>query len=149
MKSLFVPADHDEIVGRITALQKGAVRQWGKMTCAQMLCHCAAPLQNATGEKPRTQSLVGRIFAPLAKRIVLGEKPFGKNGPTDPQYVVADERDFDAERAQLLGAIRRFIDAGSDEVARHTHPFFGRLTGDQWGVLMYKHIDHHLRQFGS
>ena len=149
MKSLFVPLDHDEIVSRLTALKPGADRQWGKMTSAQMLGHCVAPLDNATGVVPRTHSLLGKLLAWLIKRSVFSEKPFRKNGPTDPAYKVTDERDFERERTRLFGAIQRFTAAGPDEVARHTHPFFGDLTGEQWGQLMYKHIDHHLQQFGA
>ena len=148
MKSLFDAAGHSDIVGRLTALEAGSVRQWGKMNCAQMLCHCAVPLECGTGERPSRQSFLGKIITPLIRRSVLGEKPFKKNSPTDPTFVVSDERDFEAERTRLLGLIRRFVDAGPPAAAKQMHPFFGRLTGDQWGVLMYKHLDHHLRQFG-
>jgi hypothetical protein len=149
MKSLFDPADRSEIYTRLAALEAGSARQWGKMNSAQMLCHCAAPLECATGDRPRKQTFLGRIIAPLVRKSILGEKPFAKNAPTDPSFVVADERNFDAERTRLLGLIQRFCDSGPTAASKQTHPFFGRLTGDEWGVLMYKHIDHHLRQFGS
>jgi uncharacterized protein DUF1569 len=148
MKSLFDAEGCSDIVGRLTALEAGAMRQWGKMTCAQMLCHCAAPLKVGTGDRPSKQSFLGKIVTPLIRRSVLGAKPFGKNSPTDPTFVVSDERDFEAERSGLLGIIQRFVDAGPPAAGEQTHPFFGKLTGDQWGVLMYKHLDHHLRQFG-
>src|SRR5512140_1560511 len=149
MKSLFNTADRNEILGRLESLQAGSVRQWGKMTCPQMLCHLSIALETGTGDRPMKQSFLGHILAPFVTRMVLGEKPFGRNGPTDPSFVVADERDFTVERTRLTALIRRLADRGAAEASKQTHPFFGRLSGEQWGVLMYKHIDHHLRQFSA
>jgi Protein of unknown function (DUF1569) len=148
MKSLFDEAGRNDIVGRLTALEAGSIRQWGKMSCAQMLCHCAVPLECGTGDRPSRQSFLGKIITPLIRGSVLGEKPFKRNSPTDPTFVVSDERDFAAERARLLGLVQRFVDAGPTAASTYPHPFFGKLSGEQWGVLMYKHLDHHLRQFG-
>ena len=95
------------------------------------------------------QKFLGKILTPFIRSSILGAKPFGKNAPTDPTFVVAGERDFTAERMRLLGLIHRFVERGSDAAGRETHAFFGRMTGHEWGELMYKHIDHHLRQFGA
>ncbi len=149
MKNLFNAADSLEIRQRIDALRPDAQRQWGKMNVAQMLTHLSIAMENAAGVTPRKQMLLGRILGPIAKPFALGEKPFGKNGPTDPSFVVADARDFEAERSRLTGVIDKFIAGGSEQAAKQVHPFFGRLTGEQWGILTYKHIDHHLRQFGA
>lgn len=149
MKSLFVPADRDEILARMTTLQPGSTRQWGKMNPAQMLCHLSQALETATGDRPMKQAFLGKIITPLIRSSVLGEKPFGKNAPTDPTFVVADERDFAAERTRLTTLIDRFVQRGAATAGTATHAFFGKLSGDEWGVLMYKHIDHHLRQFGA
>jgi hypothetical protein len=149
MKSLFDAADREAVLSRIAALQPGSERQWGKMNPAQMLCHCAIALEAATGDRPTKQKLIGKILAPFVRSSSLGEKPFGKNGPTDPTFVVSDERDFDAERTRLVGLIDRFAGRGAAEAARMTHAFFGKLSGQEWGELMYKHLDHHLRQFGA
>jgi len=149
MKSLFDPSDRDALVGRLNTLQPEAARQWGKMDPAQMLCHCAQALETGTGDRPMKQKLIGKILGPLVRSAALGEKPFGKNGPTDPTFVVSGERDFAKERTRLLGLIDRLVERGPDAAARQTHAFFGKLSGQQWGELMYKHIDHHLRQFGG
>ena len=149
MKTLFNPADRQELVGRIEKLQPAAVRQWGKMTPSQALCHCSRALETATGDRPLKQKWIGKILAPLVRSSVLGEKPFGKNAPTDPSFVVSNERDLAAERAQLLELIDRLVQRGPESAAQYTHAFFGKLSGEEWGTLMYKHIDHHLRQFGA
>jgi len=149
MKTLFDAADRSSLVARINALDAAAARQWGKMDPAQMLCHCGRALETATGDRPMKQKFIGKILAPLVRKSALGEKPFGKNSPTDPTFVVADARDFAAEKARLLALIDRFAQRDRGEVGKETHAFFGKLTGDEWGELMYKHIDHHLRQFGG
>ncbi|HWW61610.1 MAG TPA: DUF1569 domain-containing protein [Thermoanaerobaculia bacterium] len=149
MKSLFEPADRDEILRRMSALQATSVRQWGKMNPAQMLGHLSQALETATGDRPMKQKFLGKIITPLIRKSILGEKPFGKNAPTDPTFVVADERDFGAERARLTALIERFVQRGPATAAAATHAFFGKLSGEEWGTLMYKHIDHHLQQFGA
>lgn len=148
MKSLFVPADRESIVARINALGPDAMRQWGKMDSGQMLCHCSRAIETATGDRPMKQKLLGKLLMPFFRSTILGERPFAKNGPTDPTFIVSDPRDFAAERARLLELIRKFVGRGEAEAGKATHAFFGKMTGKEWGELMYKHIDHHLRQFG-
>jgi hypothetical protein len=148
MKSLFEPTDREEILRRIDALEPEGSRQWGKMNAAQMLCHCTRPFEAAVGAKPTKQKLLGKILMPFFRSSILGEKPFSRNGPTDPTFVVSDERDFAGERARLVDLIQRFVERGEAAAATQTHPFFGAMTGKEWGELMFKHLDHHLRQFG-
>jgi Protein of unknown function (DUF1569) len=149
MTSLFDSAAQEKILERLNALPATAVRQWGKMDAAQMLAHCTSALEVGTGDRPRKQALIGRIFAPFVKSSLLGEKAFGKNSPTDPTFVVSDARDFTREKQRLIDIVARFCKGGVSEAAKHTHSFLGKITGDEWGVMMYKHLDHHLRQFGG
>jgi hypothetical protein len=93
--------------------------------------------------------LVGRIIGRMVKPKVLGnDEPMRRNSPTVKDLVVQDERDLGAERARLCGLIDRFAAAGPKGCTTHPHSFFGRLTPEEWATLMYKHVDHHLRQFG-
>jgi hypothetical protein len=119
------------------------------MDPAQMLLHCARGLEAATGDRPMKQVFLGKLITPFIRGMILGERPFRKNAPTDPRFVVADARDFEAERIRLATLIDRFVQRGPECVGKTTHTFFGRLNGDEWGRLMYKHLDHHLRQFGA
>ena len=80
--------------------------------------------------------------------VLRSEKPLSKNSPTDPTFVVSDTRDFEKEKARLLAVMQRFHAAGQQAADGRVHSFFGRLTGGEWGVIMWKHLDHHLRQFG-
>jgi hypothetical protein len=118
------------------------------MNAAQMLRHCSLALETATGDRPMKQKLLGKLLTPFIRSLVLGEKPFSQDSPTDPAFRVSDERDFRIEKARLEALIAAFVQKGEAQAARQTHAFFGRLTGEEWGLLMHKHLDHHLRQFG-
>ena len=92
---------------------------------------------------------LGRIVGGIIKPMVLrDEQPMRKNSPTVKSLVTEDERDLATERARLAGLIERFTAAGPKGCTTHPHSFFGRLTPEEWAILMYKHLDHHLRQFG-
>ena len=71
-----------------------------------------------------------------------------RNSPTVREFVISETSDFETECGQLNALIDRFAAAGPSGCATHPHPFFGKLTPDEWAQLMYKHLDHHLRQFG-
>ena len=149
MKSLFETADREALLARLEALQTGSTHQWGKMNPAQAVAHCAAALETATGHRPLKQVFLGKILTPFIRSSILSDKPFSRNSPTDPTFVVADQRDLDRERERLRGLIQSLVDRGPDEAGKATHSFFGKLSGAEWGCLMYKHIDHHLQQFGA
>jgi hypothetical protein len=149
MKSLFETTDRNEILSRLEALQPGAPRQWGKMAVGQMMKHCSVALEVGAGAMPSKQAFIGKILSPFVRKGVLGEKPFSKNSPTDPKFVIRDDRDFEKERSRLKEMIAIFVERGPANAGRQVHSFFGKMTGEEWGQLMYKHLDHHLRQFGS
>ena len=127
MKTLFDPADRTDIEARIRSLSPESQRRWGKMNAAQMLCHCGRPLETAVGDKPMKQAFIGKIIVPFIRKSIFSEKPFGKNAPTDPTFVVADERQLDAERDQLLTLIDRFVAQGPHAAGKATHSFFGKI----------------------
>jgi uncharacterized protein DUF1569 len=149
MKSLFDPDVFRHTVTRIETLPPAASRQWGKMTPAQMLEHSTRALEMACGKGPQKQVLLGKLIGWTVRRNFVGEKPFSKNGPTGPQFIVHDEPDFAATKKRLLAIMREFQTLGENGCDGHVHAFFGRMSGVEWGVTQYKHLDHHLRQFGA
>jgi Protein of unknown function (DUF1569) len=149
MKNLFQPEAMGEVISRIDKLQPTAARQWGKMDVAQMMAHCSAALDLASGRLVRPRLLIGRLIGPLARPVFTNDKPFSKNGPTDKKLVISDSRDFNREREQLKARVRQFHEGGEAQCTKHPHPFFGSLTPHEWSTGMYKHLDHHLRQFGA
>jgi hypothetical protein len=150
MNNLFEAADRKQILDRFGKLRAGAARQWGKMNAAQMLAHVAASLEVAAGDVKKEQRLLGKLLARFVKSSLLhSETPMGKNAPTDPTFVVADARDFEREKARVLAIVDRFAFGGPAAANGRVHSFFGTMTGEEWGVLTWKHLDHHLRQFGA
>lgn len=151
MKNLFQAACVEEVKQRLSALSPGSQRQWGKMNPAQMLAHCSLGLEMAAGEIRPQRALIGRVLGPVIKPMAFrDEEPMRRNSPTSKELlVIGDDRDFEAERKRLSELIDRFAAAGAAGCTSHPHAFFGSLTPDEWAVLMYKHLDHHLRQFGA
>jgi hypothetical protein len=150
MKNLFETATANEVKQRIQQLGPNSVRHWGKMNVAQAMAHCATTMEWAVGDRVEPRMLIGRIIGPLVKSKVLkDEAPMGRNAPTAKSLVVADERDLGNERQRLCALIDRFSAGGPQGCTKQPHTFFGRLTPEEWARLMYKHLDHHLRQFGA
>ena len=149
MQNLFQSEAVDELIARIDKLQPATQRQWGKMDVAQMMAHCSAALEMAAGRINPPRMLVGRLLGPLVRPIYTNEKPFSRNSPTDKKMVVSDQRDFQRERDRLKLCVRQFHEGGEEKCTRHPHPFFGTLSPQDWSRGMYKHLDHHLRQFGA
>lgn len=149
MKSLFEPAAVEVTTDRIARLRSDSERQWGKMDVAQMLAHCSAAIGMAVGETRPPRILLGRLLGRMAKKsLITNGTPMRRNSMTDKSVLVTDERDFAAERQRLRESIDRFAAGGPGICTTHPHFFFGPLTPVEWAVLMYQHLDHHLRQFG-
>jgi uncharacterized protein DUF1569 len=149
VKNLYDPDATSEVKARLARLQPGSERHWGTMNPAQMLAHLAEFMAMACGDTRPPRMFIGRVIGPLAKRIYIrGETPPPRNSPTVPGGAIVDERDFETERTRLTQLLDRFASGGPESCTAHPHSFFGRLTAEEWAVLMYKHADHHLRQFG-
>jgi hypothetical protein len=119
------------------------------MNAAQAVEHCARGIELALGERLPPRLLMGRIIGGMVKvKVMENDEPMRRNSPTVQGLVVKDERNLEAERERLCGMIDRFTAAGPTGCTSHPHSFFGRLTPEEWSILMYKHLDHHLRQFG-
>jgi hypothetical protein len=149
MRSMFEKETLNDIMQRINTLQPGTKRQWGKMEVAQMMAHCSTALETATGERVIPRVFIGRILGPIVKSSFLGERPFPKNGPTDKHFIISDKRDFNTEKNRLIQLTTKFSEGGEAKCTTHPHSFFGYLTPKEWSIAMYKHLDHHLRQFGA
>jgi hypothetical protein len=149
MKNLFDAATAEGVRARIAQVTPDSVRVWGTMYPAQMLAHCSLAMEMAVGDRNPPPMFVGRIIGPMLRRIALGnDDPLRRNSPTSAHLLVQGDRNLEAERTRLTGLIGRFTSGGPAGCTTHPHTFFGRLTPEQWATLMYKHTDHHLRQFG-
>lgn len=145
-KNLFNPSVKQEIIQRINTLNNGSSPIWGKMSAAQMFKHCSLILQIALQNPKHKRTIMGRIFGPLIKISVVGPKPFKKNGFTPKIFKVETEENFEVRKKELLELVQRFT---PENVSDKVHPMFGLLTDEEWGQSQYKHLDHHLSQFGA
>lgn len=149
MKHLFTAADADEVITRLEKLTPTTQRLWGQMDVAQMLCHCSHALDMAMGTIHPKRIFIGRIIGPMIKSKYSDETPFSKSSPTSPEVKVTGPCDFAVEKQRLIKLIKEFSAKGEAGCTKTPHPFFGPLTGAEWGRGMYKHLDHHVRQFGA
>lgn len=131
MNTLFDETGRNALLRRLAALDAGATRQWGTMTAVQMLAHLCVAMSDAAGERVCKQSLLGKIVTPFIRGAVFGEKPFGRNSPTHPSYVISETRELEAERARLTELIERFGREGAGPAAGRVHLFFGTLSGEE------------------
>lgn len=149
MKNLFNPSDVSEIIKRIENLSPGSQKQWGKMNAAQMLAHCNISLETAMDiHYVKPLIFIGRLIGSMLRSKALSEKPFGKNSPTDKSYIFTGEHQLEEEKSKLIGSVKKFLEGGAAKCTKHPHPFFGKFTPEEWAVFQWKHLDHHLRQFG-
>jgi hypothetical protein len=148
-ESLYDQQGLARVLARVDALRADSMRRWGRMDVAQMLAHCQQPLRVALGELPLKRSLVGLLLGRLAKKKLLAPKPWKQGLPTAPEFKVTDRRDFANERAALRALVERFGRGGPALLTKAPHPFFGPLAAHEWQALQWRHLDHHLTQFGA
>tara|TARA_R110002012_G_scaffold271681_2_gene456911 strand:- start:528 stop:971 length:444 start_codon:yes stop_codon:yes gene_type:complete len=146
MTSIFNTEAHQEIISRISNLDNNAKAKWGQMDVAQMLHHCQAPLNIMMQKKDyglKPFWLVTLFF----KKSLYNDKPWRKNLPTAKQLKVKSSKKFKEEQQQLLNLVEE-LKQHQNKTDWEDHPSFGKFTPQQWGQLQFKHLDHHLTQFG-
>ena len=118
------------------------------MNVTEMLQHLRLSAQMAVGDL-EVASANKRAFQmfPL-KHLILNVLPFPKGAPTAPGLLPSAAESFEEERATLLTLLDQ-IGAGPRDGMGPAHPLFGPLSWREWGAVTYKHVDHHLKQFGA
>lgn len=150
LPNIFTKQVTNEMIARINKLTPESQRQWGKMDVAKMLAHCNVTYEMIyePGKHPKPNFLFGLILKLFAKRYVTSEKPLKKNGPTGPQFIIGDGRAFESEKKRLVEFLTRTQELGEKEFDGKTSASFGVLTATEWNNMFYKHLNHHLEQFG-
>ena len=148
MRSIFNKTDRESIVERIDALSNDAKPLWGKMSVAQMCKHCAIADDYYFGNIKKSRSFLGRLIGKLAIKEILKDDDSGirKNSPTASVFLVDESGlDLEQEKAKWKKLVLRYETYGCENFI---HWFFGKMTKEQLGKFIYKHSDHHLKQFG-
>jgi len=145
MKSILDQPARQELITRINQLDENSKAQWGKMNVYQMLKHCVLCEELYLGKTKHRRAFMGRIFGRAGlKNILREDKPFPMNAPTSDAFKVKEETgDIESEKKRWITLIEEYGNYSNDFV----HWFFGRMNKDQVGQFVYKHNDHHLRQF--
>jgi hypothetical protein len=136
-------------IARLEKLSHATTPQWGKMNAAQMLAHLNVPYDIENGKKQTKISGFGKLMLKLfVKNIVVGEKPYTKNSRTSPDFIIANERDFEKEKALFVANLKETEAKGTAYFEGRESAAFGKLSSKQWSIQFYKHLDHHFTQFG-
>jgi hypothetical protein len=146
MKSVFNPAVHRELQDRVQRLMPRQPPRWGTMSAAQMVAHLTDSLKMASGELEVAPKKVAIRFSPL-KELLIYVLPIPRGVPTAPELIARKPGEWTAEIASLREQLNGLVERGAEALVP-SHPAFGSMSPKQWGVLVYRHMDHHLRQFG-
>ena len=149
LPNIFKKDVSDAIVQRINQLTSTTQANWGKMSVAQMLAHCCVTYEMVYEDKhPKPNFFMGLILKMFVKKTVTNEVPYKHNSQTAPQFIIKETKNFDAEKARLIAFINKTQQFGENHFDGKESNSFGNLNKTEWNNMFYKHLDHHLRQFG-
>lgn len=149
MKNLFEKEVTDHLIDRINGLSIEKKPLWGKMSVDQMLAHCNVAYEMAYTEKfPKPNAFMRFMLKTFVKKGVVNETPYPKNSRTAPAFIIHDARNFKLERERLIDFLKKTQELGPTHFEGKESLSFGPMTSQEWNNLFYKHLDHHLTQFG-
>lgn len=149
LPNIFTKEIAEGVIERINKLTASSQPLWGKMSVAQMLAHCCVAYEMVyTDKHPKPGFLMGFILKSFIKKMVVSDKPYSKNSKTAPAFLVSEEKDFESEKKRLVDYIRETQVLGAYIFDGKVSHSFGPLSANEWNNMFYKHLDHHLKQFG-
>ncbi|HSC55198.1 MAG TPA: DUF1569 domain-containing protein [Phnomibacter sp.] len=140
----------EKICQRITKLSPDKKPLWGTMHAAQMLAHCNVTYEYVfEPEKHKPARGIRKLLLKfLVKKMVVSAKPYKHNSPTGPDFKITTDKNFEEEQSRLISFLHKVQVLGADHFNGKESHSFGRLSTTEWNNMFYKHVDHHLRQFG-
>jgi hypothetical protein len=149
MKNIFDLKESNNLIGRINKLTPDTKGLWGTMSVDQMLAHCNVPYDFVYTDKyPKPNAFKKFIITLFAKKMVVGAKPYPKNSRTAPEFIIAERKNFKEEKKKLIDNIEKTQKLGESYFNNKESHSFGLLSIKEWNTMFYKHLDHHLTQFG-
>lgn len=149
MKNIFEKEVSNQVIERINNLKISTQPNWGKMSVSQMLAHCNVTYEMVyTDKHPKPNAFMKFMLKLFVKNAVVSTKPYAKNGKTAPQFIIDEEKNFDQEKTILINYINKTQELGAKHFEGKESHSFGKLTSQEWNNSFYKHLDHHLTQFG-
>jgi hypothetical protein len=149
LKNIFYKEISSEIIFRINKLKPDSKAQWGTMTSAQMFAHCSVTYEMVYENIHKKPNAFFRLVLKLlVKNKVVSEKPYSHNLKTAPQFIIKETKDFEKEKNRLINYINKTQELGEKHFDNKESLSFGVLNKTEWNNMFFKHLDHHLRQFG-
>jgi len=149
LPNIFTKTVADELMARINKLQPNTPALWGKMNVAQMLAHCNVSYEMVYDTKhAKPNAFLKFVLKMMIKSKVVNEAPYPKGGQTAPAFLITEQKDFEAEKKRLMEYITKTQQLGAEHFDQKESHSFGKLTKEEWNNLFYKHLNHHLSQFG-
>jgi len=149
LPNIFNPEIVAQIISRINQLDSSTNAKWGKMNVSQMLAHCCVPYEYVFEKKHKAPGfLMQFILKSFAKEGVVNEKPYPKSSPTAKDFLMTSSKDFESEKQRLIAYIQKTQALGEAYFDGKKSHSFGVLNKEEWNNMFYKHLDHHLKQFG-
>jgi len=149
MKTIFQEQTAKELIARLEKLTPATTPLWGKMNAAQMLAHCNVSYEMVYDNKHKAPNGFVKLMLKLfVKDMVVGDKPYKKNGQTAPAFLIKDQKDFEKEKARLIAYIKKTQELGETYFEGKESLSFGKLSSAQWNTMFQKHLEHHANQFG-
>jgi hypothetical protein len=145
MRTLLNSEDRSALIDRLRRVRPDAKPAWGTLNAPRMLCHLADQLRVALGDLP-SKPVHNFVTRTLVRFLVVhtGLKPPRGKIQTAPEMLSSKPTTWDAD----LSACVQLVERVGTGAARAVHPAFGPLSPEEWGLLCWKHTDHHLVQFG-
>lgn len=148
--SIYLQETTDSLAARISALTNETPALWGKMNAGQMLSHCCVAYQQVLGENTDKPGVIMKwMLKSFFRQSMVNEVAYKPNLPTGPTFVRVNQHfDIETEKQNLIAYIQKIQDLGPEQLEHIPSLSLGKLNAIEWNNLLYKHIDHHLRQFG-
>lgn len=149
LPNIFLPETTTEFIRRINSLTGNEMPLWGKMNVGQMLSHCCLPYQQILSENSDRPPLIMRMLMQwFFRKSMTNDQPYRKNLPTGPTFIRTGTHDVSEERQRLIEYLKTIEQLGPGRLSEIPSLSLGKLSSEEWSNMLYKHLDHYLRQFG-
>lgn len=150
LPNIFTKEVSDNFIARINNLTNETQRKWGTMSVSQMLAHCCVTYEYIyePAKYKKANFIFGLLLKTVIKKAVTNEKGYKQNLRTGPDFLVKNDKNFEIEKKRLIDFISRVQQEGESKFDGRISHSFGQLNKTQWNNMFYKHLDHHLSQFG-
>jgi hypothetical protein len=148
MNSIYDKNSIDALIARVNKLTPESKALWGKMNAAQMLQHCKLASDVAFGDQNLKINPLMKLLGKMLKKKVFYGAGLKKNSPTAKEFIIPSAFDFEEAKNGFIANLTKIANEGKSAITVMNHPFWGKLSYEDWDALMWKHTNHHLEQFG-